>query len=49
MLFRSELGWEPNENFTSGITKTVQWYLDNNSWTDNIKNGSYKLHRLGVI
>ena len=26
---RTELGWEPTEDFTSGLRKTVDWYLDN--------------------
>ena len=45
---KKDLGWEPKEDFSSGIEKTVQWYLDNLSWSKNIQNGSYKLERLGV-
>ncbi len=45
---KNELGWEPNENFDSGINKTVKWYLNNRQWSKNIQNGSYKLERLGV-
>jgi dTDP-glucose 4,6-dehydratase len=44
---KNELGWEPIENFESGIMKTIEWYLNNNSWSDNIQNGSYKLIRVG--
>jgi dTDP-glucose 4,6-dehydratase len=43
-----DLGWEPKENFESGIQKTVEWYLNNNTWSENIHNGSYQLERLGV-
>ena len=43
-----DLGWKPKESFESGILKTVQWYLTNNDWCENIQNGSYKLERLGV-
>jgi len=43
-----DLGWRPKENFESGILKTVEWYLTNNEWCQNIQNGSYKLERLGV-
>jgi len=43
-----DLGWEPKENFESGIQKTVEWYLDNSEWCNNIQNGSYQLERLGV-
>lgn len=37
-----ELNWKPVETFESGIRKTVQWYLDNQIWVDNIKSGAYK-------
>ena len=42
-----DLGWEPLNNFESGIQKTVKWYLNNIEWCDNILNGSYQLKRLG--
>jgi len=45
---RRELGWTPKQDHVSGFRKTVQWYLDNNSWTAAILNGSYKLQRLGT-
>jgi dTDP-glucose 4,6-dehydratase len=44
-----ELGWTPNETFETGIRKTVQWYLDNNTWCDRVKDGSYQGERLGVV
>lgn len=37
-----ELGWKPQETFESGIRKTVQWYLDNQDWVNNIKSGTYQ-------
>jgi dTDP-glucose 4,6-dehydratase len=37
-----ELGWKPAETFETGILKTVQWYLDNNNWIDNVKSGAYR-------
>lgn len=37
----AELGWEPKETFYSGIRKTVEWYLDNQEWINNIKSGAY--------
>ena len=43
----NNLGWEPLENFESGIRKTIEWYLNHHNWSDNIQNGSYKLSRLG--
>lgn len=37
-----ELGWKPAETFTSGIRKTVQWYLDNPVWIGNVQSGAYR-------
>ena len=42
-----ELGWRPQETFESGLRKTVQWYLDNRSWWQNVLSGTYQLNRLG--
>lgn len=42
---RTELGWSPVETFETGIRKTVNWYLDNMSWWQNIK---YRQERLGT-
>jgi dTDP-glucose 4,6-dehydratase len=36
-----DLGWKPAESFETGINKTVQWYLDNQEWTNAILSGSY--------
>ena len=44
-----ELGWKPQETFESGIRKTVQWYLDNKTWWQNVLNGNYRLERLGKL
>ncbi len=38
----SELDWQPKETFESGIRKTVQWYLDNQQWVNNVKSGAYQ-------
>lgn len=45
----NELGWEPRENFTSGLRKTVQWYLDHEDWIRTIEDGSYRGERLGTL
>lgn len=37
----NELGWEPETMFDEGMAKTIQWYLDNKEWTDDIKSGEY--------
>ncbi len=39
---KNELGWCPLENFDTGIRKTVQWYLDNQQWVNNVLSGDYK-------
>ncbi len=44
---RTELGWEPKETFETGFRKTVEWYLDNQEWWQQILDGSYQLERLG--
>jgi dTDP-glucose 4,6-dehydratase len=37
-----ELGWKPSETFESGIRKTVQWYLENQDWVQNVTSGAYR-------
>lgn len=39
---KDELGWEPSLQFEEGIEKTVQWYLDNQAWMDDITSGEYE-------
>ena len=38
---RSELGWEPDTSFESGLEKTVDWYMENEGWWRRIKSGEY--------
>ena len=38
----NELGWKPVETFDSGIEKTVNWYLENQDWVNNITSGEYR-------
>ncbi|HTL68161.1 MAG TPA: dTDP-glucose 4,6-dehydratase [Lacunisphaera sp.] len=45
---RRELGWAPQENFASGLEKTVEWYLRNRSWAAEITATRYARERLGV-
>ena len=37
-----ELGWRPAETFESGIQKTVEWYISNQDWVENVTSGVYK-------
>lgn len=39
---QTELGWQPEENFDTGIKKTIQWYLDNQEWVQHIMSGEYQ-------
>jgi dTDP-glucose 4,6-dehydratase len=42
-----ELGWLPKETFETGLYKTVEWYLNNNTWWERVLSGAYRLERLG--
>ena len=42
-----ELGWKPHETFSTGLRKTVQWYLDNEWWWRPIRDHKYSGQRLG--
>ncbi|MGO3783126.1 MAG: dTDP-glucose 4,6-dehydratase [Vreelandella alkaliphila] len=44
-----ELGWTPEETFETGLRKTVQWYLANETWWKRVQDGSYQGQRLGSI
>ena len=37
-----ELGWKPSITFEEGLEKTVDWYLANTDWVDEITSGSYR-------
>ena len=39
---REECGWEPSETFDTGIRKTVQWYLSNQDWVQDVLSGEYR-------
>ena len=45
----NELGWQPKENFETGIEKTIRWYLENRAWWQAIQNNTYQQERLGVV
>ncbi|MGP8291728.1 dTDP-glucose 4,6-dehydratase [Vreelandella zhanjiangensis] len=44
-----ELGWAPEETFETGLRKTVQWYLTNETWWKRVQDGSYQGQRLGSL
>jgi dTDP-glucose 4,6-dehydratase len=39
---KNELGWEPSLQFEEGISKTIDWYLENETWLNNVTSGSYQ-------
>ena len=43
-----ELDWRPEQSFSSGIARTVEWYLENRDWWQAVLDGSYRLERLGT-
>lgn len=38
---QNELGWQPSLQFEEGIEKTIDWYLANEDWLNNVTTGSY--------
>ncbi len=39
---KNELGWEPSLQFEEGIEKTIDWYLENEEWLNNVTSGDYQ-------
>ncbi|MCK0898716.1 dTDP-glucose 4,6-dehydratase [Acinetobacter pittii] len=39
---KEDLGWVPEESFETGLGKTVEWYLNNQEWVENVQSGEYK-------
>ena len=39
-----KLGWQPTYTFETGIEQTIQWYLDNKEWWENILSGEYRAY-----
>ncbi|MEM5515324.1 dTDP-glucose 4,6-dehydratase [Henriciella sp. AS95] len=46
---QTELGWKPEENFESGLEKTIRWYLDNETWWRPLREKNYAGERLGLL
>jgi dTDP-glucose 4,6-dehydratase len=38
---KDELGWEPSLQFEEGLRKTIDWYLSNEPWLENVTSGAY--------
>lgn len=43
-----ELGWQPKQDFQSGLEKTIRWYLENPAWVERVQSGKYRRERLGL-
>ena len=43
----TELGWSRTFSFDKGLKKTVEWYLNNQDWLENIQSGKY--HKVQII
>ena len=37
-----ELGWKPSVTFEQGLEKTIDWYLENTDWLNNVTSGAYQ-------
>ena len=37
-----ELGWRPTVSFEEGLRRTVEWYLENTQWIENVRTGAYR-------
>jgi dTDP-glucose 4,6-dehydratase len=46
---REELKWKPQETLESGLKKTVQWYLNNQDWIQDVMSNKYTGERLGLL
>lgn len=38
----SELGWKPSVTFEEGLSKTIDWFLENKEWLENVTSGDYQ-------
>ena len=39
---KNELGWQPSLQFEEGLSKTIDWYLNNSEWLNDLTSGAYK-------
>jgi dTDP-glucose 4,6-dehydratase len=37
-----ELGWKPTVTFEQGLSETIDWFLENSSWLENVTSGNYQ-------
>ena len=41
-MIEEALGWEPEHDFEKGLERTVEWYLENQDWVENVITGEYQ-------
>ena len=39
-----ELGWKPSVTFEEGLSKTIDWYIENTEWMDRVVSGEYEAY-----
>ena len=39
-----ELGWKPSVTFEEGLSKTIDWYLNNKEWLQSVSSGDYRIN-----
>jgi dTDP-glucose 4,6-dehydratase len=39
---KNELGWKPSLQFEEGLSKTIDWYLNNEEWLNDVTSGNYQ-------
>jgi dTDP-glucose 4,6-dehydratase len=45
---KNELGWEPSVTFETGLRRTIEWYLTNQTWWQPLRSSIYGGQRLGL-
>ncbi|HAD98649.1 MAG TPA: dTDP-glucose 4,6-dehydratase [Cryomorphaceae bacterium] len=45
---KNELGWEPSVTFEEGLSETIDWYLENEEWLQNVTSGDYQKYYEGM-
>ena len=41
---KNDLGWEPSLQFEEGLSKTIDWYLENEEWMEGVTSGAYQTY-----
>ena len=41
---KTDLGWTPSLDFEEGLNRTIDWYLNNDDWLENVTSGEYQVY-----